>query len=262
MRIQGQNNILHNDSMKLNKKMNTGNHQDSPLGVQTFSNESYIVTISDQGAKSYRENLHSLEHYEPQELEDRTEWKDLLSKSVVDITGQIQSDLHSRFTGLNTKTGRDECKAGDFAENLLSVYADMYDEIIRGYADGTREIWVIDETSENGFRKVTEKEELAALDEAMDFQAMVVDGYLNYGREAGRKAREAIERTQADFANQEYREKSYEEKEKGIENMYRELLKSSRAIKQQYSIYADNLPFLVQKAMKENLLIQIITKEA
>lgn len=48
-----------------------------------------------------------------------------------------------------------------FSGNLLKVYSDIYEEIKQGYADGTREVWTADNSAENGYRKVSEEEELA-----------------------------------------------------------------------------------------------------
>lgn len=45
-------------------------------------------------------------------------------------------------------------------------YAESYDEIVRGYEDGTREVWVEDKNADGGVRKLTKEEDLAALDKA------------------------------------------------------------------------------------------------
>ncbi len=55
-------------------------------------------------------------------------------------------------------------------EDSVRAYANLYDEIVQGYQDGTRERYVEDENSETGFRKMTMEEELSRLDRA--FQKM------------------------------------------------------------------------------------------
>ena len=50
------------------------------------------------------------------------------------------------------------------AENYAEAYANIYDEIVQGYESGTRQINVIDENSELGYRMLTMEEELSALD--------------------------------------------------------------------------------------------------
>lgn len=54
------------------------------------------------------------------------------------------------------------------AENLTKVYTELYNEIVQGYENGTRQAYIIDENSETGFRSLTEEEELAALDAAYE----------------------------------------------------------------------------------------------
>ena len=51
----------------------------------------------------------------------------------------------------------------DKANNYVKAYAELYDEIVKGYENGTREIYVADE---NGPRKLTRDEELSNLDVA------------------------------------------------------------------------------------------------
>ena len=54
------------------------------------------------------------------------------------------------------------------AENYAEAYANLYDEIVQGYESGTRQINVIDENSEQGYRTLTMEEELSALDAAYE----------------------------------------------------------------------------------------------
>ena len=58
----------------------------------------------------------------------------------------------------------------DKMEDSVRAYGNLYDEIVQGYRDGTRERYVEDENSETGFRKMTMEEELRGLDRA--FQKM------------------------------------------------------------------------------------------
>ena len=54
----------------------------------------------------------------------------------------------------------------DQMEDSVRAYGNLYDEIVRGYQNGTRERYVEDENSETGFRKMTMEEELSELDRA------------------------------------------------------------------------------------------------
>lgn len=58
----------------------------------------------------------------------------------------------------------------DQMEDSVRAYGNLYDEIVQGCQNGTRERYVEDENSETGFRKMTMEEELSGLDRA--FQKM------------------------------------------------------------------------------------------
>ena len=61
---------------------------------------------------------------------------------------------------------RNFISVSDTANNMLKVYASLYDEIVKGYENGTRETYVEDENAEGGYRKLTMEEELDELDKA------------------------------------------------------------------------------------------------
>ena len=63
------------------------------------------------------------------------------------------------------------------AENYAEAYAKLYDEIVQGYENGTRQINVIDENSEQGYRTLTMEEELSALDAVYEKNVKVFEGY-------------------------------------------------------------------------------------
>lgn len=214
------------------------------------------VNISTEGLKRYRDSLQQAETGRTAGYEDGSELKEIMSKSVVDITGKIESELHTRFASLNTASGKEKCMASDYAGNLLTAYTQMYQEIKQGYEDGTREIWTADSAAENGYRKVTQEEELDALKEAMDFHAMIVDGYLNHGKEGGWKAREAVERTRAEIEKRTYESGVYQ-KEEETEHMYQKLMQAVDSITSQFAAFGDDLPYLVNKVMQENRLIHL-----
>ena len=60
-------------------------------------------------------------------------------------------------------TGKSVIGVAGRADGYVKAYAELYDEILRGYEDGTREIYV---AGEDGPRKLTKEEELDALDAA------------------------------------------------------------------------------------------------
>ena len=52
------------------------------------------------------------------------------------------------------------------AEDITKAYAFTYADIVKGYEDGTRKAYTIDENSASGYRLMTKEEELAELDKA------------------------------------------------------------------------------------------------
>ncbi len=68
--------------------------------------------------------------------------------------------------------------------DLLSAYANLYEDIVNGYAAGTREVYVEDPDSEEGFRKLDMETEISELDKA--FSAYVDRFKRDY--EVGKKA--------------------------------------------------------------------------
>lgn len=53
-------------------------------------------------------------------------------------------------------------------DNLSKAYENLRTEIVQGYENGTRRVYVIDESSETGYRTLTMEEELSALDAAYE----------------------------------------------------------------------------------------------
>lgn len=96
--------------------------------------------------------------------------------NILDKPGIISTDF-DRLIGSRTSTtsvmGADgqyhmEAKSADQrAKDLISAYNDIYDEIIKGYEDGTRETYVADKDSEKGYRKLTKEEEINELNKAL-----------------------------------------------------------------------------------------------
>ncbi|MFA9377089.1 MAG: hypothetical protein ACERKZ_10100 [Lachnotalea sp.] len=187
-----------------------------------------------------------------------------MSKSVVDITGLTESNFHKQFMNQNTQI-RDskgsDCSATELSTSCFEVYTSMYDEIKSGYADGTREIWIIDSTIENGFRKVTEDEEISALDSAYDFYSQVVDAYVNSG-DISKKIENAMNQLQLDLQNQESIRTSHnedEDKDKGISDIHDRLLKAAQLWKNGYSINTNNLSSLFRKIVDNTVIMGLNT---
>ena len=179
-------------SISSNRQISTPNHKflfgdttkaGIEKGREKIDNQACSVSISREGLYKLK---NSSSHHSVN-IEKMQQYKEVLSKAQIDVVGTIESDFHHRYTRLNNEKVSDEleyaAKAEGFAKNLISIYANMYDEIKNGYAEGTREIYIPDADAEFGYRRATEEEEIAALDAAFDFHVLYTDAYLKFVRE-------------------------------------------------------------------------------
>ena len=79
-------------------------------------------------------------------------------------------------------------------EDSVRAYGNLYDEIVQGYQNGTRERYVEDKTSETGYRKMTMEEELEGLDKAFqraadgtEIKEMITNEFKRLSSKAGSK---------------------------------------------------------------------------
>ena len=128
------------------------------------------VSISNEGL----ERSSSLQQNKEETYESMMQRREMLKKTRVMSYGY---DLSMKAVELNdaaSENGAKTLSVTDRANGYISAYASMYDEIVKGYENGTREIYVEDEF---GIHRLTKEEELKALDEAYkrevdDFVAM------------------------------------------------------------------------------------------
>lgn len=100
------------------------------------------------------------------------------TKEALHNSGIILTDYRTMISGKLPSTYGELKDDGEYervyqtvsekADSLLKAYAQSYDEIIKGHSEGSRETYIADESSENGFRKQTADEELSELDKAYD----------------------------------------------------------------------------------------------
>lgn len=79
-------------------------------------------------------------------------------------------------------------------EDYIGAYANLYDEIVQGYQNGTRERYIEDEASATGYRKMTMEEELNGLDKAFqraadgaEIKEMITNEFQRLSSKAGNK---------------------------------------------------------------------------
>jgi hypothetical protein len=114
------------------------------------------------------------------------------SKSIVVSYGYRLSEEAGKLKGQ-----RDSGAAYSLSnrmEDSVRAYGNLYDEIVQGYQNGTRERYVEDKTSETGYRKMTMEEELDGLDKAFqraadgtEIKEMITNEFKRLSSKAGSK---------------------------------------------------------------------------
>lgn len=120
--------------------------------------QSVNLSISDEGKEYYRNSIQQSGQESYDDVLQRREQLKNEKISLIDYGYEI-----SRRAASAADSGNSMLSVADKADGYVKAYAQMYDEIMKGYADGTREIYVEDEDDP---RKLTKEEELDALDAA------------------------------------------------------------------------------------------------
>lgn len=118
------------------------------------------LEISEDAINSYKANLEKsatsgLQHNEDGKGIIFTDFSILFGSRMPSIYGE--KDENGEYT-------RHYFTKEEKQQNILKAYADIFSEIIAGYADGTRQTYVEDKNSEKGYRQLTMAEEIDALD--------------------------------------------------------------------------------------------------
>lgn len=140
------------------------------------------VTISEEGKKAYKNNLQDKE---------KTNYESMVANRRELLEKKNTPEVHYGFMLGNklaelTKNDKEYCSIEDRGATLLEAYASIYDEIVQGYADGTREIYVEDEESESGYRNMTIQEEINGLDVAYQKYAYRFETMVNQSVDASK----------------------------------------------------------------------------
>lgn len=140
--------------------------------ISILSEHPVRVSISKEGYASYRnsvqENGQSLSYDEMiKQRKMLEEAKDSNINLGINYSGMLAAEAYR----LNDEDKKAITDGGGLswrakAENYAEAYANLYEEIVQGYANGTRKVNVQDENSELGYRTLTMEEELSELDKA------------------------------------------------------------------------------------------------
>lgn len=150
-----------NASKKENKLFNKEN-----ATAEALSKKFDKLTISGEGTESYRKSVS--ESGQSLTYDSIIQQKKILSSGV-----NYSYNLSKEADKLNkadeeTLTDGKTLSWQNKLDNLGKVYKNLRDEIVQGYENGTRQVNVIDESSETGYRTLTMEEELSALDSAYE----------------------------------------------------------------------------------------------
>lgn len=197
------------------------------LSISNEGKEHYRNSIQQGGQESYDAVLQRREQLKNEKL------------SLVDYGYEI-----SKRAG----AGESVLSAAGKADGYVKAYAELYDEIVQGYEDGTREIYV---AGEDGSRKLTKDEELDALDAAYK---KTVDSFVTM-EQTNQRARTIIGEEAEKIAKISRRETKAadflkEQKARGTdkvpENLNEKMLSAVASFKEKYTAFNPNAGTLSQ----------------
>lgn len=197
------------------------------------------LSISNEGREHYRNSIRQGGQESYDAVLQRREQLKNEKISLVDYGYEISKRADSGESVLST-SGK--------ADGYVKAYAELYDEIVQGYEDGTREIYV---AGEDGPHKLTKEEELDALDAAY---RKTVDSFVAMeqtnqhartiiGEEAEKIAKISRRETSAaDFL----REQKARGTDKVPENLNEKMLSAVASFKEKYAAFNPNVGTLSQ----------------
>ena len=154
-------NYMNNTNSIMEKNTDKVQKGNSQTNEKHTVGQSVKLSISNEGLEYYRNRI---QQSGQEKYDDVVQRKELLaSKKISDIDYSYEIQKKAAQQNQNVDTGKSALNITDKANNYVKVYAELYDEIVKGYENGTREIYVADE---NGPRKLTRDEELSNLDVA------------------------------------------------------------------------------------------------
>ncbi len=214
----------------------TGKMDSNPkkIGEQIKTDQPIKVDISKEAMSKYRASVQA-KAGDSNRILDRHE----------ELSNQIQSQIKLNFemgSRLTTFTSgeNEQHSAKEQSQDLLNVYASMYDEIVTGYENNSRERYTEDDSVEGGYRKLTMAEELDELDDSYKKYSNFIESiekqrneiapsfeeYTKQLEKIGSLKRTAVVNRMAD---------TFSKREKLPDNVSGKLWDASRTFVQQYS---------------------------
>ncbi|MCM1129819.1 MAG: hypothetical protein NC211_07875 [Alistipes senegalensis] len=158
------------------------------------SNNAVKLSISQEGMESCRKELYKNGRKTADEITVEKHAFMQQARNVVFIN-QPESELFQKVSELKAlREGSGIYRLSDRAEDYVKAYGNLYDEIVQGYENGTRERYVEDACSETGFRQLTMEEELDSLDKAYQKAAETENSLAENARKAASAFKQTAEK--------------------------------------------------------------------
>lgn len=222
--------------------MNIGNIRSNPYPKLSIANKNIAHNVIQYQNNTWAEEIGVT-------LDISKEGRELLKNEVIkDMSCSFEDVLRQRkYLGnvvmdggrfqskLNDLDNSGICTEQDWVDCCVDTYKKLYDEIVSGYANGTREKYVSDENSEDGLRKLTMFDELQMLDEEYNNTCNFLEGFFKQYKtehEAVLKWAGMVDKVRKDSSKSMYRAmvSSYEEfKSKQIKGGVRNAMMNSIA---------------------------------
>lgn len=210
------------------------------------------VSISQEGYEHIRSSIQQ----NGQEIyKSVMQRREMLKKTRVMSYGY---DLSMKAVELNdaaSENGTKPLSVADRANSYIGAYASLYDEIVQGYENGTREIYVEDEL---GIHRLTKEEELKELNESYkravdDFVTMEKANEQAYAivTEAMKKIDSIKSKSRAGASD--YDNPTEKERHKVPENLKERMLGAAELFKQNYAKLNPDTDNLSQVLSRINL---------
>ncbi len=177
-----------------------GQQEKEKAAPQPKADNAVKVSISQEGIESYRKQLRESGMGGANGKVIAKGDKDSIIRQAKQATNALLANNYSNELAKETeklkgqRTGGSSYSLSNRAEDSVRAYGNLYDEIVQGYQNGTRERYVEDETSETGYRKMTMEEELDGLDKAFqraadgtEIKEMIMSEFKRLSSKAGSK---------------------------------------------------------------------------
>lgn len=145
--------------------------QQEKAAPQPKADDAVKVSISQEGIENYRKQIRERGMNGGGKVIVKAD-KDSIIRQAKQATNALLANNYGNELAKETdklkgqRTGGSSYSLSNRVEDSVRAYGNLYDEIVQGYQNGTRERYVEDKSSETGYRKMTMEEELEGLDKA------------------------------------------------------------------------------------------------